>query len=333
MHFKTLRRKALTVLVATLVSAPTASPVAAHEAEPLTSPAATALRVVGAAGQVRAAESRLDLLDSAAAEIHRRWDSVVESRQVAHDLFAAQGEVWDVMASVALGETDRVTKHQIVNQVRGDVADLVDEPLPRESIPLVATLGVASAQAMAAVERAEAMVSMPTTDAFVELRRAESDFDTAVADFATALAHALRRQPDEFLTSWDDVDPARIEVIAHGVALIGSRYEFAGKGPRVFDCSGFTSYVWRQVGVELPGYSLAQKQQTTALASAADLTVGDLVFHDRGPGAGRGRGHVSVWLGVGDLVVHSTPPAVALGSFQSKYLAGFGRVELAADAG
>lgn len=57
----------------------------------------------------------------------------------------------------------------------------------------------------------------------------------------------------------------------------GGRYVAEGNGPVDFDCSGLTSWAWRQVGVSLPDYSYSQ-WDVTARISREQLQPGDLVF-------------------------------------------------------
>jgi len=33
---------------------------------------------------------------------------------------------------------------------------------------------------------------------------------------------------------------------------LGTKYVWAANGPNAFDCSGFTKYVFREIGIELP---------------------------------------------------------------------------------
>lgn len=57
----------------------------------------------------------------------------------------------------------------------------------------------------------------------------------------------------------------------------GLRYRRGGKTPKGFDCSGFTSYVFRQFGMKLNASSSSQYTQGEAVEDM-DLLPGDLVF-------------------------------------------------------
>ncbi|CAB4653428.1 unannotated protein [freshwater metagenome] len=73
----------------------------------------------------------------------------------------------------------------------------------------------------------------------------------------------------------------------------GVPYVRGGTTPKGFDCSGYTSYVFRQLGVELPRTSQAQKAFADTV-SAEDRQVGDLMFWQYG-----GMKHVGIYAGDG----------------------------------
>lgn len=75
-------------------------------------------------------------------------------------------------------------------------------------------------------------------------------------------------------------------------SLIGTRYRSGASGPGGFDCSGFTSYLYRQMGIELNRSSRGQYTQGEAVANN-NLQTGDLVFFTS-PRSGRGIGHVGI---------------------------------------
>ncbi|UUV28696.1 NlpC/P60 family protein [Amycolatopsis roodepoortensis] len=81
----------------------------------------------------------------------------------------------------------------------------------------------------------------------------------------------------------------------------GSEYEWGATGPGEFDCSGLTSWAYKQAGVNIPRTS--RQQYTAGKAVALDqLIPGDLVFYDDGtdnPGAIH---HVGMYVGGGKMV-------------------------------
>lgn len=73
---------------------------------------------------------------------------------------------------------------------------------------------------------------------------------------------------------------------------IGKPYVHGAKGPRAFDCSGFSSYVYRQFGYTLSPASRMQAKEGVAVEKG-DLRKGDLVFFTSRRSGG-GVGHVGI---------------------------------------
>jgi cell wall-associated NlpC family hydrolase len=71
-------------------------------------------------------------------------------------------------------------------------------------------------------------------------------------------------------------------------------YAYGGSGPNGFDCSGFTSYVFGKVGINLPHSSSAQAGVATRVSNPQP---GDLVFVYNGGGGSIG--HVAIYAGNG----------------------------------
>lgn len=89
----------------------------------------------------------------------------------------------------------------------------------------------------------------------------------------------------------------RSEVVNIAKRYLGAPYRWAASGPNSFDCSGFTMFVYRQVGVSLPHSSRAQYGSGQRV-SRADLQPGDLVFF------GSPIHHVGIYVG-GNSYIHS----------------------------
>lgn len=103
--------------------------------------------------------------------------------------------------------------------------------------------------------------------------------------------------------------PATVKIAAHGHVPVerdrptdgeriidlasreaGDPYVYGAAGPDAFDCSGFTQYVFAQVGISLPHSSSAQ---AAMVEPVSDPQVGDLVFFT---GSG-GVYHVAIYAG------------------------------------
>ncbi|MDD2513332.1 MAG: NlpC/P60 family protein [Proteiniphilum sp.] len=83
------------------------------------------------------------------------------------------------------------------------------------------------------------------------------------------------------------------DLVHHSKKYLGKPYRYAARGPYAFDCSGFTSFVFRQFGYHLEAGSETQERQFPAVEPKEALQKGDLVFFE-----GRSRngvvGHVGI---------------------------------------
>lgn len=89
-------------------------------------------------------------------------------------------------------------------------------------------------------------------------------------------------------------------IVDFAYTLIGKPYVYGAEGPNAFDCSGFTSYVYRHAaGVEISRTTWTQYGQGVAV-SYGELQPGDLVFtYDLG--------HVGIYVGGGQYI-HAPQP-------------------------
>ena len=85
------------------------------------------------------------------------------------------------------------------------------------------------------------------------------------------------------------------------LAKVGSRYVWGTSGPSTFDCSGLTSYAYRQVGITLSRSSRAQYSGAGYRVPLSDIKPGDLVFY-YSPVS-----HVAMYIGNG-RIVHAANP-------------------------
>ncbi|WP_026294010.1 C40 family peptidase [Saccharibacillus kuerlensis] len=98
---------------------------------------------------------------------------------------------------------------------------------------------------------------------------------------------------------------------------LGTPYRTAGTSLNGFDCSGFTSYVFDKLGIDLPRQSSAQYGAGTKV-SKSDLRAGDLVFFNTN---GRGISHVGIYVGNGKFAHASSSNGVRYDSLSSSYYA------------
>ncbi|WP_054025879.1 C40 family peptidase [Bacillus sp. FJAT-28004] len=103
--------------------------------------------------------------------------------------------------------------------------------------------------------------------------------------------------------------------------LIGTPYKSGGTSSNGFDCSGFTSYVFEKMGIDITRTSGSQAKEGTKVAKA-DLIPGDLVFFDTIGGNNSAISHVGIYIGDGKFVHSSSSRGVVTDKLNSEYYEG-----------
>lgn len=105
------------------------------------------------------------------------------------------------------------------------------------------------------------------------------------------------------------------EVVAYAKQFLGVPYQYGASGPKAFDCSGFTSYVYKHFGYQISRSSSGQSKNGTAVARG-NLQAGDLVFFGRKGSIN----HVGIYIG-GNQFIHAESPGkdVTITSLSSSY--------------
>lgn len=92
------------------------------------------------------------------------------------------------------------------------------------------------------------------------------------------------------------------QIIDYAKDLLGRPYSYGADGPKSFDCSGFTTYVFDHFDIDLPRTSASQADKGSKV-SRSDLIPGDLVFFKT---SSRGISHVGIYIGSDDFIHAST---------------------------
>jgi len=116
---------------------------------------------------------------------------------------------------------------------------------------------------------------------------------------AKAAAQARAHQPPSVVPPPVSVpigNPGAGHPQAASIALqyLGVPYVWGGASPSGFDCSGLVMYVYAQLGISLPHYTVAQWNATIPI-SQSQMLPGDLVFFNS-------LGHVGIYIGGGQFV-------------------------------
>jgi cell wall-associated NlpC family hydrolase len=100
----------------------------------------------------------------------------------------------------------------------------------------------------------------------------------------------------EMVAAWKAAPVGHQRAVLAAMTQVGVPYRTNTSNPGVgFDCSGLTTYAWSIAGVALTRQSSAQIREALPL-DRSTAKAGDLVQYP---------GHVMMYLGVGDAVIHS----------------------------
>ncbi len=89
-----------------------------------------------------------------------------------------------------------------------------------------------------------------------------------------------------------------MELLNYAYTFLGTKYRIGSSSPKGFDCSGFTSFVFKEFGYELNRTSRMQVSNGVPVAKN-ELRPGDLVFFN-GRAVGKRIGHVGIVTEVKD---------------------------------
>ena len=127
-----------------------------------------------------------------------------------------------------------------------------------------------------------------------EARRRAAAKRRAEARAAAAAAAAQQEQQASATTYTSKMSATAQHVLEIAAEQEGDTYVYGAAGPDQFDCSGFTQYVFGQVGISLPHSAAEQASMATPVS---DPQPGDLVFVYNGSGGSVG--HVAIYAGGG----------------------------------
>lgn len=143
----------------------------------------------------------------------------------------------------------------------------------------------------------------------------------------TGLAHARTEEtfdhPKKSATATVQSEPSGEKIVKTALQYLGARYRSGQSSPKGFDCSGFTSYVYKRSDIQLTRSSRSQYQEGTPVKQISDLRKGDLVFF-RGSRNGHNVGHVGIVTDVADngrsfKFIHAARTGVQINSSASAY--------------
>ncbi len=263
-----------------------------------------------AATQARLAETR-DRIGELEGHLDRRAEQMYRSGPygLVEVLFEAASfrdfaSLWDMLTDISEGDAARIADlKEARRQAERDEERLA--AAQAEAKARLDEMAAAKAEVEARLsERKSVLAGLEDEVARLEAeeaerRRREAEAAAAAAEQAARARSApstSRGSSGSGFTAPAPTRAPRSEVVAIAKRYLGAPYRWAASGPDAFDCSGFTMYVFAQVGVSLPHSSRAQIGYGERV-SRADLQPGDLVFF----GSGRIH-HVGIYVGGGQYI-------------------------------
>lgn len=95
------------------------------------------------------------------------------------------------------------------------------------------------------------------------------------------------------------------QAVELALSYLGSPYVYGGSSPKGFDCSGFTSYIYKQFGITLNRSAANQLDNGTPVAMS-ELLPGDLVLFKKAGTGSKRASHVGIYIGNHQFVHAST---------------------------
>jgi len=139
------------------------------------------------------------------------------------------------------------------------------------------------------------------------------DVESAMTEEIGEVGNAVEENATGEATAEEEKDLAA-QIIDFAKTFLGTPYRSAGSSPKGFDCSGFTYYVYKQFGIELP--RVAQDQYYFGkTVSANEAKAGDLVAF-----AYKGYiHHVGIYMGNGEFIHSSSTEGIVITKTSDAY--------------
>ena len=189
---------------------------------------------------------------------------------------------WDLLQQLSEQDADAVAELKIT---RGEVSAAKAEPKTSQA---------QAKKERDALAKQKASIESQLAGRQKLLRGLESEIAQLEKEAEAAAARSWR-PPSSGDSGGNPGTAPKSGIVAIAKSKLGAPYVWAADGPNSFDCSGFTMWVYAQVGVGLPHSSRAQYNSGPHV-SKSNLQPGDLVFF------GSPIHHVGIYVGGGQYI-------------------------------
>jgi len=169
---------------------------------------------------------------------------------------------------------------------------------PADDGALVANICKDTKVTLLSLENGWYSVSYGTTSGYVQADMVEADSSADASLFK--VPETIEQSVTEQSAPEDDWGE---QVITKAKEFLGVPYVYGGASPSGFDCSGFTMYIYRLMGEDIPHSASSQWSSVGTSIDRSDLQPGDLVFfRDPAYSNGKACSHVGIYIGNGDFI-------------------------------
>jgi peptidoglycan DL-endopeptidase CwlO len=224
-----------------------------------------------------------------------------EMDQITGGLYRNGGQIVRWSAAFTSGSPDQfLDQMSALDTIATDNADKLGQ------LAGVTTQAESAREAAAQAQQRAAQATTEAETAVNTLKTKKADLDNQIQQVRGALNDLSPEERDELGTVQDNgiyLGPpgAANDALQAALGRRGSEYEWSATGPNEFDCSGLTSWAYKQAGISIPRTS--RQQWTAGKAASLDaLLPGDLLFYDDGTGNPDEIHHVAMYVGDGRMV-------------------------------
>lgn len=127
-----------------------------------------------------------------------------------------------------------------------------------------------------------------------KLKSDEADYESKiVAAQNRAAEQAAKNNAGKIPMNANNDSAVASSIVALAYSLCGVPYVYGGSSPSGFDCSGFTSYCFKQNGIYIARTASAQSVGGQRINGLSNALPGDLIFYP---------GHVGIYIGNGQII-------------------------------